>query len=198
MESSVAIGHADLYKSRNTCNRTFRQSERRQTLLREQKQKRNTTLDDLRGIDEFVDDLNAVPSQNKQNKSKSTTNNKIKLQQSEWLMERPDDLSDWFLVPCPKGKRCMIVAKNGHTKVFNNYGGFMGEFRSNLPGDCKYRHFTSILDCVYIAETKEYYVIDVIAYANRDMTRRHAVSFGYNRKSMKIIWMLCRRQMNLP
>lgn len=176
MASSKASEHAELYKSRDTCNTAFRQSERRQNLLREQKQKRSMAVDDLRGIDEFVDELDG-DAQNKRQKASSkaaTSGNKIKLQESEWLMERPEDLSDWYLVPCPKGKRCMIVAKNGLTKVFNKYGGFMREFRSHLPGDHTQRHLISILDCVYISETKEYYVLDVIAYASRDMTQCEA------------------------
>lgn len=169
MASSAASDYADMYKSRNTCNTAFRQSERRVKLLREQKQKRNSAVDDLRGIEDFVEKLDHP---NKRQLKKHNENPyKNKLQQSEWLMERPEDFANWYLVPCPKGKRCMIVATNGQTKVFNKYGAFMREFRSNLPGDHKQRHLTSILDCVYTQETKEYYVLDVIAYANQDLTQ---------------------------
>lgn len=176
MASSAISDFAELYKSRNTCNFVYRQKERRVKLLREQKQKRNNAVDDLRRIEEFVEKLD---HRNKRQKKRTENPYKNKLQQSEWLMECPEDLANWFLMPCPKGKRCLIVANSGRTKVFNKYGAFMREFHSKLPGDHGQRHLTSILDCVYVDETKEYYVLDVIAYANQDMTKCDAACRFY-------------------
>jgi hypothetical protein len=32
---------------------------------------------------------------------------------SEWLEDRPSDLeSNWFMVVCPVGKRCLVVARD--------------------------------------------------------------------------------------
>lgn len=43
----------------------------------------------------------------------STFKNQIML--SEWLIEIPEDFdTNWLIVPCPKGKRCLLVA----SKVF--------------------------------------------------------------------------------
>ena len=34
------------------------------------------------------------------------------LMTSEWLVDIPEDFEEWIMVPCPKARRCLIVATN--------------------------------------------------------------------------------------
>lgn len=163
---SVTSNYSDLYKSRNVTASYVRQSERRTKLLKEQKQQRNKLSDEHRNIDHYIQQLG-------RNNFKTFTENPYRnqLQLSEWLLEKPEDIEKWFLVPCPKGKRCLVVAENGRTRAFNKYGALNREFRSRLPGDQRLRQSRTILDCIFVPETAEYFVLDVIAYAHQDMTQ---------------------------
>lgn len=177
---------SELYKNRNTCNPTHRQSERRANLLKEQKRQRNQAVDTLRGIKEFVQELDCHNASNVKQKRHTENPYKNQLQQSEWLMEKPDDIHNWYMVPCPKGKRCLLVATKGRTKVFDKYGCYLREFHSKLPGDHGQRQLTTILDCVYIDESKKYYILDVLAYGNQDMSQCD-VSFRFYWIQSKIV-----------
>ena len=157
----MASEFADLYKARGKHSLENRQSERRTRLLKVQKLQRNELIDDLRGIQEIVKNLKGPRH------AKRPNNNQLQL--SEWLIEKPDDWSDWYLVPCPKGTRCLVVAHNGRTESFNKHGKFLKHFRSDLPGDSTNKRATTILDCIFISSTKEYHVLDVLAYRNQDM-----------------------------
>ena len=54
---------------------------------------------------------------------------------SEWLVEVPEDLAaKWLLILCPEGRRNLVIAANGTTKVFSKNGMMMKSFPSNLPG----------------------------------------------------------------
>lgn len=163
---AATTNFSDLYKSRNVTASSARQSERRSKLLKEQKQQRNKLLDERRDVDNFIQHL-------ERSNAKHHTENphKNQLQLSEWLVEKPDDIHNWYLVPCPKGKRCLVVAENGRTRAFNKYGGLIREFRSKLPGDHRLRQSKTMLDCIFIPESGEYFVLDVIAYAHQDMTQ---------------------------
>merc|ERR1719221_2240496 len=60
---------------------------------------------------------------------------KNQLMMSEWLVEVPEDLADkWLLILCPEGRRNLVIAANGSTKVFSKSGKMMKSFSSNLPG----------------------------------------------------------------
>ncbi len=54
---------------------------------------------------------------------------------SEWLVDIPGELStEWTMVPCPVGRRCLIVASNGSTKCYAKNGRLLSTFQSALPG----------------------------------------------------------------
>lgn len=48
----------------------------------------------------------------------STFNNLLML--SEWMIEKPEDFHEnWFVVPCPKGRRLLVVASQvGYVDIF--------------------------------------------------------------------------------
>lgn len=175
--------YADLYKNRNSTELLERkQSDRRQQLLDEQKEHRSSDQDDSRNIQQFLQSLQHKV--NKKPKKQRVFKNYVQL--SEWLHERPDDLDQWFMVPCPKGMRCIVVATNGATKIYSKYGVYISEFRSSLPGDIKLKHTTTILDCFSITTngTTKYMVLDVMFYANTEMLNCES--------SFRFFWIACK------
>lgn len=157
---------SELYKSRDIHNREYRQSERRHALLEIQKQRRNELMDEHRSIEP----LKKIFRSKSRHPSKYT---KIRNQHmlSEWLKEVPDDIEKWFIKPCPKGTRVLVVAVDGTTQVFNKYGAFMKRFRSELPGDGRKKETSlTILDCIYVKNMEHFFVLDVLAYGNQSMT----------------------------
>lgn len=153
-----------LYKSQGIHSKEYRQSERRHALLEIQKNRRNELMDEHRSIEPLRKIFR------KSTKSKQT-NIKNQLMLSEWLKEVPDDIEKWYIKPCPKGIRVLVIAVDGTTRVFNKYGAFMRRFQSELPGDRRNRRDSlTILDCVYVEATEEYFVLDALAYGNQALT----------------------------
>ncbi|OAD59736.1 Snurportin-1 [Eufriesea mexicana] len=74
------------------------------------------------------------------------------LMMSEWMLEVPQDfISKWIIVPCPQGKRTLVVA--------------------SLPGGnpSEHRGSCSIIDCLWIKQQKIYYILDVLAWSNQSL-----------------------------
>lgn len=152
---------SDLYKSHSIRSKESHQSERRNDLLEKQKRKREDFVDNLRCIDSSKKKVFREPKSLKQH---------FRLQLSEWLLEIPDNLSKWYIRPCPKGQRCLIIATNGKTCMYNKYGAFIKTFHSMLPGCCRSkRDDLTVLDCVYIPNEKVFFILDVIVYNNLDL-----------------------------
>uniref|UniRef100_A0A8D9EBY5 Snurportin-1 n=1 Tax=Cacopsylla melanoneura TaxID=428564 RepID=A0A8D9EBY5_9HEMI len=94
------------------------------------------------------------------------------LSYSEYLLERPDDLEQWVVVACPKGKRCTLVAHKGMTTQYDKQGRPTANFPTNLPGGCDPLHLNpnhgamrkTILDCVYSEADSTFYVLDLIMW----------------------------------
>lgn len=101
-------------------------------------------------------------------------------------MDRPDDIENWYLRPCPKGMRCLVVATEGRTEVYSKSGRFINRFRSRLPGDLRQRQSMTMLDCVFVPKLAEYFVLDVLAYGNQDLIDGEA--------SFRFFWIRSRRQ----
>lgn len=151
----------DLYKSQGIHSREYRQSERRRAQLELQKQRRDDLANEHRSI-EPLKKLFRKPKYSKRLQIKNT------LMLSEWLREVPDDLEKWYLKPCPKGTRVLVIAVDGTTRVFNKYGAFMRRLRSDLPGHFrKSDDSLTILDCVYVSAIDKFFVLDVLAYGNQ-------------------------------
>ncbi|GBP00568.1 Snurportin-1 [Eumeta japonica] len=100
------------------------QEDRRKQLLEVQRNDRNKKIDNFRGIMELVD---AIENRNDKtyyrpsiyvagfNKVSHSYRNVLML--SEWLIEKPEDFHEnWYVVPCPKGTRMLVVANRseGH------------------------------------------------------------------------------------
>lgn len=162
----TASNFSDLYKSHSIRSKESRQSERRNELLEKQKRKREDLVDNLRCIDS---------TKKKVFRESKSSNQHFRLQLSEWLLKIPNDLSKWYVRPCPKGQRCLIIATNGKTCMYNKYGAFIKTFRSMLPGSCRSkRDDLTVLDCVYVPNEKTFFILDVIVYNNLDLSECEA------------------------
>lgn len=163
----------DLYKSRGLHTKEYLQSERRHALLELQRQHRNESLDQHRSIEPLKKVWKKIihrrHHRTHHNEKYPAIKNQIML--SEWLKELPDDIENWYIKPCPKGTRVLVIADDGMTRVFNKYGAFMRQFHTEFPGDSRNRHNSmTILDCIYATELNEYFVLDVLAYGSQALT----------------------------
>ncbi|KAI5693151.1 hypothetical protein M8J75_009563 [Diaphorina citri] len=157
----------DMYKS-GPPGRFPNQEQRRRNLLEEQRNRRSNTHNRGR----------FGQHQNQPKKKKGPTappkprEYKDILSYSEYLVERPDDLEQWVVVACPKGKRCTLVAHKGITTSYDKSGRPTSQFPSNLPGGCDPAHLLpthgamrkTILDCIYSESDDTFYVLDIIMW----------------------------------
>ncbi|XP_059046902.1 snurportin-1 isoform X1 [Achroia grisella] len=161
------------------------QEERRKEILEIQKSNRNDKVDRFRGILELV---NAVEEETifktsrvyyrpniyvaGFNQTSPSYSNVLML--SEWLIEKPVDFNDnWYVTPCPKGIRMLVVAHQGTTKCYSKYGQFRYEFRTELPGGNRcnaFRNKCCVLDCFYHEPNNTMYILDLLAWNNQPMT----------------------------
>ncbi|KAM7357048.1 snurportin-1 [Cochliomyia hominivorax] len=152
----------NLYKQ--GVDRNERQELRRKELLRQQKLKRLEQQDELRPSDEEPEQKRGRQQNHKKQKYTSIEN--INLQLSEWLKEKPENLDDWLLVPCPKGQRCLVVAAKGQTKMFSKNKKYRMTFSSILPGGGlnSTNNNSCILDCIYNVDMDKFFVLDAIHF----------------------------------
>ncbi|KAL7733135.1 hypothetical protein ACLKA6_004657 [Drosophila palustris] len=182
----MTTNYKDLYKK--SVDLGEQQKLRQLQLLHEQKQRRQLQQDAARHVPDSNDDeqgeeeeaQDETPThskaQRKQRRKRATNNNNnnkkgqhFRLQQSEWLRHRPENLCDWLLLPCPVGKRCLVIATNGRTKVHNQAGRIIMQLRTLLPGDAHMQRCKTVLDCVYVSEMDTFYVLDAISFGQQQL-----------------------------
>ncbi|GIY88463.1 snurportin-1 [Caerostris darwini] len=174
--------HFALYKAKSkTCN----QEARRKKFLEAQKCKRYDYANHVRGLalDEWgnkgeekieIDDEEIkdddVDMSVQEYICKPSRSYKNQLMLSEWLVEVPDDLAEmWYLVLCPVGKRCLVVASKGYTRVYSKSGYLVTSFQSYLPGGNKRLsgsplHVYTVVDCIYNEVDRIYYILDIMSW----------------------------------
>lgn len=153
----------DMYK--NSLRAEMLQIERRHKLLELQRLQRSKELDKHRKIIDQLREFQSGP------KSSYRYRNQFRnvLQMSEWMHEMPDDLENWYLVPCPKGIRCLLVADNGRTEAIDKTGRLILSFSSTLPGGFPgQRKDTTIIDAFFDKESGRFYALDLLAYNSQD------------------------------
>ncbi|XP_026493646.2 snurportin-1 [Vanessa tameamea] len=182
-EAEKSGNHERLYKN---WGKFGNQEERRMRLLEIQKGNRNNKIDRFRGILDLVnsgDDSKLFKPYKKVqyrpniyvagfHKTCLTYSNVLML--SEWMIEKPRDFSkNWYVVPCPKGMRLLVVSNHGTTKFYSKYGHFKFELHTGLPGgnpyNC-YRKNCCVLDCFFCEKTNTMYLLDLLAWNNQPMT----------------------------
>ncbi|XP_059620070.1 snurportin-1 [Phlebotomus argentipes] len=161
MDEIFVSKYRELYKSRTSKES---QAERRHRMLEEQRQQRSKAVDEHRGIMAYIQ----KHPRKTEGRSRDTVPvfdrfyaNKVQL--SEWLRERPEDLDNWYVVPCPKGKRCLVVA-NDRTIMYSKAGKILSTFRSSLEGG----KYVTVLDCIYAGRKREFHVLDCLVYRNQE------------------------------
>lgn len=155
------------------------QEDRRRKLLEEQKRNRLLLQDLNRGTncDESTKEtMHSHPNKKSSRALQDAYGSEYSLQLSEWLRERPENICDWILVPCPKGQRCLVVTYSGRTEMFTKSGRRRMYFHSLLPGGngprgCK---VSTILDCVYSHDEDTFYVLDALVYGNQELVHCEA------------------------
>jgi hypothetical protein len=97
----------------------------------------------------------------------------------EWMIEIPTDLcersiqengtdqirSNWFVMPRPEGKRCLVISSKGKTISYLESGKVLHHFRSVLPGgglNSTRQASSAILDCIYCPSTHTYHILDLM------------------------------------
>lgn len=131
------------------------QAARRAKLLEEQKRKREEQFNSGRPEDE-------LKYKSKHKHYRVNLDFKDSLMMSEWMLEAPEDLDSFVLIPCPKGVRCTLsVDSSSVTAYYRNGKEFKSNIKSNLPKD-------TVLDCFYVKKSSTFYVIDILQYKSRD------------------------------
>lgn len=170
MASFFAQKYRDLYKVHNgaadAATSTGRRHlvERRAQFLAAQKKQRQEQVNEARGL------VHAIESYSLPNYASNRLPYRVdvfyrnKVQLSEWLRDRPDDLDQWILVPCPRGKRHIVVAAANKTIAYSKSGCVIDIFQSSLQSG----RYLTVLDCIFSEETQSFYVLDVLVYHNQE------------------------------
>ncbi|XP_050074954.1 snurportin-1 [Anopheles maculipalpis] len=164
----------DQYKNYGRTDATL-QEERRQRLLEKQKRCREIELDAGRPglLEELATEAHPDESmecqQNpatKQRPKKRIITSKLftnKVQLSEWMHERPDDLENWLVRPCPVGQRCLLVFRQRLAIAFNKRGRSIAAVRTKQK-----LHDAIVLDCI-LGKDRTFYILDALVLAQVDL-----------------------------
>ncbi|KAL3080157.1 hypothetical protein niasHS_013829 [Heterodera schachtii] len=113
---------------------------------------------------------------------------------SDWLVDIPGTLStEWTMLPSPVGRRTLVVANRGETRVYFKNGHLATNFNSLLPGGnaktkgffafVYFSHFAfffgslTILDAIFDAKKRKLYLLDLLwwnklMYTDMEFTAR--------------------------
>lgn len=165
MASYFAQKYRDLYKVHNAADSTVRQqADRRQHLLKLQRKQRDEAVDESRGLVQAIENYSLPNYDSNRLPYRVDLFYRNKVQLSEWLRDRPVDLDQWVLVPCPRGKRHLVVAASNKTIAYSKSGAVVDIFQSSLQSG----RYLTVLDCIYSDVTQTFYVLDVLVYHNRE------------------------------
>ncbi|NXD29355.1 SPN1 protein, partial [Spelaeornis formosus] len=157
------------------------QAERRQRLLRIQRERRLDYVNHARRLAE--DDWAGMESEDEDREGEDAEEEEMdvdackklpkryanQLMLSEWLVDVPSDLEqEWVVVVCPVGKRALVVASQGTTAAYTKSGFCVNRFPSLLPGGNRHNSTSdkvySIVDCIYSEAKQTYYILDVMCW----------------------------------
>ena len=162
--SMLDISSLSLYKvKKNPVLSSSNQIERRREILKRQKEKREERISQLRFSDnnnETIDDTKRQWPQ-RQHRRYSSLLCPIDMMLAEWLLSIPDDFSSWFVIPCPRGQRCLVVVRSHRTYVYSKYGNIIRTMFTKLPRQ-------TILFCIYDNRSSIYHIIDIIMWNGQD------------------------------
>jgi snurportin-1 len=158
------LSSLSLYKLKtNSISSLSNQIERRREVLKRQKEKREQQFSQLR----FSENENQLPEEKKpqwpprQHRKTPPPTCPIGMMLAEWLFSAPEDISSWFVIPCPRGQRCLVVVQSHKTHIYGKYGNLIWTMHTNLPKQ-------TILYCIYDNRTSIYHIIDIIMWNGQD------------------------------
>uniref|UniRef100_A0A914I276 Snurportin-1 n=1 Tax=Globodera rostochiensis TaxID=31243 RepID=A0A914I276_GLORO len=112
------------------------QRKRRQEHLERQTLAREEWLQRRRAIENADDFPSNAFSRRQRRNNRNPYKNMLMF--SDWLVDIPGTLStEWTLVPSPVGRRALVVANKGETRVYFKNGHVATQFHSFLPGGNK-------------------------------------------------------------
>jgi snurportin-1 len=158
------LSSLSLYKLKsNSISSLSNQNERRREVLKRQKDKREQQLSQLRfsaNDNQTIEDSKPQwpPRQHRKNASPTCP---IGMMLAEWLFSAPEDISSWFIIPCPIGQRCLVVVQSHRTHIYGKYGNLIRTMFTNLPKQ-------TILYCIYDNRSSIYHIIDIIMWNGQD------------------------------
>uniref|UniRef100_A0A182JYZ2 Snurportin-1 n=1 Tax=Anopheles christyi TaxID=43041 RepID=A0A182JYZ2_9DIPT len=166
----------DQYKNHGRTDAIL-QEERRQRLLEKQKRSRELELDACRPglLEELAtepptpvgdDSMECQTTKPRSKKRVRIITSKLfanKVQLSEWMHERPDDLGNWLVRPCPVGQRCLLVFRQRIAIAFSKRGRSIASIRTKLN-----LRDAIVLDCI-LAKDRTFYILDALVLAQVDL-----------------------------
>lgn len=168
IEPVVDLSTLSLYKLKtNRIHSLESQNQRRKDVLKKQKEKREQQISQLRFLNLNESQSTDEPEQQKPQwpPRKSRRNPSaicpIGMMLAEWLFSPPEDISSWFVLPCPRGHRCLVVVQSHRTQIFGKNGNPIRTIHSNLPRQ-------TILYCIYDNRTSVYHIIDILMWNGQD------------------------------
>lgn len=152
------------------------QRERRELILKEQKEKRHSIVDSHRDLTELFleddsNDVQEVPEDMDVDlQSSRKPAHQFRHMKSEWFCEVPEDLEkNWLAKCCPEGFRVLIICKKGRTIVWNEKGKVI-TLKTHLPGGGLDRPGgLTVLDAIYNKVTKTIFILDCLFWNNMSM-----------------------------
>ena len=92
---------------------------------------------------------------------------------AEWMVDVPPDLArNWLVAARPAGKRCVVTATGGTTRVHWR-SGRPRAFPSALPNGSRVTRSggqsSCKLDCIWSEQEQTYYVVDVISWKDHEL-----------------------------
>uniref|UniRef100_A0A0N5AKB8 Snurportin-1 n=1 Tax=Syphacia muris TaxID=451379 RepID=A0A0N5AKB8_9BILA len=177
---NIAGEHPRFSKYKNVRRAEELQQKRRQEFIEHQKEARFNYSNHVRNLALNIEDEKDHEMKDSNNESdanliKNTKRRKNRyadeLMLSEWLVDIPETLSsDWFFVPCPVGRRCLVVASNGVTSAYSKTGCLLTQFSSFLPGgsrSCSTQF--CLLDCIFSKAQRTFYCLDLIGWRGQSV-----------------------------
>jgi snurportin-1 len=164
MAAVLDLSSLSLYKVKsNSISSLANQNERRCEVLKRQKEKREQTISQLRfsANEHESNEENKSqwpPRQHRKHKSPPCP---IGMMLAEWLFSAPEDISSWYVIPCPVGQRCLVVVESHRTYIYGKYGNLIWTMHTYLPKQ-------TILYCIYDKRTSIYHIIDIIMWNGQD------------------------------
>ena len=159
------LSSLSLYKVKtNSICSLASQIERRREVLKRQKEKRDEQFSQLRFLEsepEVIEEKKPQWPPRRHRRAHPHPPCPIEMMLAEWLFSVPEDLSSWFVIPCPRGQRCIVVVHSHRTHIYGKHGNLLRTMHTNLPKQ-------TILYCIYDHRSSIYHILDMIMWNGQD------------------------------